>query len=110
MTSLSEMWWTSVRARSPLEDVIELCVPEPASTVTEIIDGARWYFGPTAFSVAGPPAWLRASNSHFSTKISLEVYWDLWREYPPGRAFVDAAVARVLGRSRWESRQLYPAP
>ena len=110
VTSLSEVWWTSVRARSPIDDVIELATPEPSSTVTEVIGSARWCFGPTAFGVARPPVWLRASNSHFTTKLLLEVYWDLWREYPPGRALVDAGIARVLARGSWESRQLYPAP
>jgi hypothetical protein len=110
VTSLSELWWTSVRARSPIDDTIELIMPWPSSTVTEVIDGARWCFGPTAFAVAGPPARLRASNSHFATKLLLEVFWDLWREYPPGRTLVDAGVARVLARGGWESRQLYPAP
>lgn len=110
VTSLSELWWTSVRARSPIDGTIELLTPEPVSTVTEVIDGARWCFGPKAFSAVGPPAWLRASNSHFSTKLLLEVYWDLWRDCAPGRALVDAGVARVLARPGWESRQLYPAP
>lgn len=110
VTSLSELWWTSVRARSPIDDVIELATPEPASTVTEVIGDARWCFGPKAFSAAGPPARLRVSNSHFTTKLLLEVYWDLWREYPPGRTLVDAGVARVLARGGWESRQLYPEP
>jgi hypothetical protein len=110
VTSLSELWWTSVRVRSPIDDVVELCMPWPASTVSEVIDGARWCFGPAALAVAGPPARLRASNSHFATELLLEVYWDLWREYPAGRALVDAGVERVLARGGWESRQLYPVP
>jgi hypothetical protein len=110
VTSLSELWWTSVRARSPIDDTVELLTPEPVSAITEVIDGSRWCFGPKAFSVAGPPAWLRASNSHFTTKLLLEVYWDLWRDCPSGRALVDAGVARVLARPGWESRQLYPVP
>ena len=110
VTSLSELWWTSVRARSPIDDTIELIMPWPASTVSEVINGARWCFGPTALAVAGPPATLRASNSHFATQLLLEVYWDLWREYPPGRALIDAGIARVLARPGWESRQLYPTP
>jgi hypothetical protein len=110
VTSLSELWWTSVRARSPIDSAIELLTPEPVSAVTEVINGARWCFGPKTFSAVGPPAWLRASNSHFTTKLLLEVYWDLWRDYSPGRALVDAGVARVLARPGWESRQLYPAP
>lgn len=110
VTSFSEMWWASVRARSPVDDVIELSVPEPISTITDVIDDARWCFGPKAFSVSGRPAWLRISNCHFTTQILLEVYWDLWREYPPGRALVDAGVERVVARGGWEARQLYPAP
>jgi hypothetical protein len=106
--SLSQMWWTSVRARSPLDDDIELATPYPATALTETIDGARWCFGPLTLGNVPAPAWLRASNSHVATKILLEVYWDLWRDYPPGRAIVDAGVARVLGRGGWTALQLYP--
>lgn len=110
MTSLSELWLTSVRVRSPIEDAIELSMPWTASTVSEVIDGARWCYGPTALAVAGPPARLRASNSHFATELLLEVFWDLWRECPPGRTMIDAGIERVLARGGWEARQLYPAP
>lgn len=102
VTSLSMLWWTSVRARSPNEEIVELIVPVPVvSTVSEMLDGARWFFGPTS-GIAGPPARLRATNSHFTTTLVLEVYWDLWIGYPAGRALVDAGVARVLSRPGWE--------
>jgi hypothetical protein len=108
VTSLSELWWTAVRARSPIDDVIELAAPLPSSTVSEVIDGARWCLGPTSFGVAGPPAWLRASNSHFATEITLEVYWDLWIGNSAGRAFIDEGIARVLARGSWQCRQVFP--
>lgn len=108
VTSLSQMWWTSVRARSPLDDIIELATPFPSTAVTELIDGARWCLGPATVGNAGPPVWLRATNSHVSTKILLEIYWDLWYGYPPGRALLDAGVQRVQSRGGWQCYQLYP--
>ena len=109
VTSISELWWTSVRARAPVEEAVELVMPWPASTVSEILEGVRWCFGPTALAAVGPPARLRATNSHFGTELLLEVFWDVWRDFPPGRALVDAGVARVLARPGWQSRQLYPS-
>ena len=73
ITSLSQMWWTSVRAMSPIDD-IELVTPAPAVPLTEIIDGACWCLGPRLHGFPGPPAWLRATNLHHATKILLEVY------------------------------------
>jgi hypothetical protein len=106
--SLSEIWWTSVRARSPIDDDIVLLTPWPSFPVMEVIEGARWFLGPIALGGVGPPAWLRASNSHLATKLLFHVYWDLWLEHPPGRALVDGGIARVLARRGWEARQLHP--
>jgi hypothetical protein len=108
VASLSQMWWTSVRARSPLDEDIELATPYPFTPFTEIIDGARWCLGPVTDGVVGPPAWLRATNSHVTTKILLEIYWDLWCDYAPGRALLDAGIARAMDRGGWQVRQLHP--
>jgi hypothetical protein len=108
VTSFSQMWWTAVRALLPLDEEFELLTPTPAVALTEIIDRAIWCLGPRMTGFSAPPAWLRATNSHHSTKILLEVYWDLWRDYAPGRALLDAGIARVLARGGWEARQLHP--
>jgi hypothetical protein len=108
ITSLSQMWWTSVRALSPLDEEIELATPYPTTALTESIDGARWCFGPVTRGNVAAPAWLRANNSHVAIKILLEIYWDLWCDYPPGRALVDAGVSRVLARGGWTGLQLHP--
>jgi hypothetical protein len=108
VTSLSQMWWTSVRARSPIDDIIDLATPFPSTAFTERIDGACWCLGPTTSSLVGPPAWLRATNSHVSTKILFQVYWDLWCDFPPGRALLDAGMERVRSRGGWQFYQLYP--
>jgi hypothetical protein len=102
------MWWTSVRAMSPLDDEIEIATPYPTLALTENIDGARWCFGPVTRGNVAAPAWLRASNSHTAIKILLEIYWDLWCDHPPGRALVDAGVSRVLARRGWTGLQLHP--
>jgi hypothetical protein len=108
VTSLSEMRWTTLRARSPIDDTIELLTPRPISAITEVIAGSRWCFGPKAGTDLDYPAWLRCSNSHVTTALSLDVRWDLWVDYPPGRAMIDAGIARVLDRPGWEARQVYP--
>lgn len=108
VSSLSQMWWTSVRARSPIDGVIELATPFPYTAVTELIDGARWCLGPATGIAVGPPAWLRATNSHVSTKILLEIYWDVWCGYPAGRALLDTGLQRVQSRGNWQFYQLYP--
>jgi hypothetical protein len=108
--SLSEIWWTGVRARSPVCDEIELAAPDPVPVVSEIIDGERWCFGPTTSGQAGIPVWLRGTNSHFTTEISLEVLWDMWIGFPAGRALVDEGIERVLARGGWEYRQYFPRP
>jgi hypothetical protein len=108
VASLSQMWWTSVRARSPLVDDFELATPLPCTVLTELIEGARWCLGPVTFGSAGPPAWLRATNSHFATKILLEIYWGVWCDHAPGRALLEAGIARVLARGGWTALQLHP--
>jgi hypothetical protein len=52
--------------------MVEIADGRPVSTVSEIIDGRRWYVGPT-FGTAGPPARIRAVNDHFAMRIQLEV-------------------------------------
>lgn len=106
--SLSMLWWTAVRARSPIDNAFELLAPEPVAPIAEVIDSARWCFGPKSGSIIGRPAWLRCLNSHFTTEMILEVHWNLWVDYPPGRAMIDAGIARVLDRPGWEARQVYP--
>jgi hypothetical protein len=102
VTTLSELKWTTVRALAPTIEPIALDVAgKTASTVHQLIDGARWYCGPTA-GVAGPPARLRAINDHFATSIQLEIYWDLWIGHTDGRALLEAGVGRVLARTGWE--------
>jgi len=103
--TLSELKWTAVRALAPTIEPIALDVAgKTASTVNQLVDGQRWYCGPTS-GVAGPPAHLRAVNDHFATRIQLEVYWDLWIGHTGGRALLDAGVGRVLARAGWERTQ-----
>jgi hypothetical protein len=103
VTTLSELAWTAVQVRAPTTEPIELDVAgRPCSTVSQLINGERWYFGPRIGGNAGPPARLRAVNDHFSTYIQLEIYWDLWIGVPEGRALLDAGIARVLARPGWE--------
>ena len=109
ITSLSELSCEGVRVRSPLSDAIELNAPDPTSTVSRVIDAERWCFGPTNYGQAGPPATLRARNDHFTTEISLEIFWDLWVGFPAGRVLVDAGIERVLARGGWAARQYFPA-
>ena len=101
VTSLSIMTWECTRAKSPIDDTVELLTPHTVSPVSDIVDGSRWYFGPKT-AVVGPPARLECINAHFSTEMLLEIKWDLWADYPPGRAMVDAGIARVLARPGWE--------
>ena len=101
VTSLSMMTWRSTHAKSPIDDTVELLTPHTVSPVSDLVDGSRWYFGPKT-AVVGPPASLQCINSHFSTDLLLEIKWDLWADYPPGRAMVDAGIARVLARPGWE--------
>lgn len=101
VTALAELRWTAVRALSPITEPVALEVAgRPVSTVSEIIDGRRWYLGPTS-GTAGPPARIRAVNDHFATRIQLEVFWDLWIRQPGGRALLDAGISRVLTRAGW---------
>jgi hypothetical protein len=102
VTTLAELKWTAVRARAPMVDPIALkVVGQPVSTVSEIIDGQRWYYGPTS-GIAGPPARLRAINDHFVVRIQLSIFWDLWIGHAAGRALLDAGISRVLSRPGWE--------
>jgi hypothetical protein len=102
VTTLSELKWTAVRVLGPTSDPITLEVTgNPVSTVSEVIDGRCWYYGP-ASGVAGPPARLRAVNDHFATRIHLEVFWDLWIGHVPGRIILETGISRVLARSGWE--------
>ena len=104
VTTLSELQWTTVRALDPVGEPIQLEVTgDPVRTVSEVIGGQRWYCGPTA-GRAGPPCWLRAVNDHFGTRFELSVFWDLWIGYGPGRALLDAGIARVLARPGWTRR------
>jgi len=99
--TLSELRWTTVRARDPVGEPIQLEVTgDPVATVSEVIDGQRWYCGPTA-GRAGPPCRLRAVNDHFGTRIELSVFWDLWIGHASGRALLDAGIARVLAQPGW---------
>ena len=100
--TLSELKWTVVRALAPTNEPIALdVVGKTASTVNQLVDGQRWYCGPTS-GVAGPPARLRAVNDHFATRIQLEIYWDLWIGHTDGRALLETGVGRVLARAGWE--------
>ena len=100
--TLSELKWTAVRALAPTIEPIALDVAgKTATTVHQLVDGQRWYCGPTS-GVAGPPARLRAVNDHFATRIQLEIYWDLWIGHTDGRALLEAGVGRVLARAGWE--------
>ncbi|MBA3392014.1 MAG: hypothetical protein H0T89_05185 [Deltaproteobacteria bacterium] len=102
VTSLSELRWTAVRALAPFAEPVVLAVPAtPVATVSELVDGVRWYLGPTT-GIAGPPARLRATNAHFTTSFTLDVFWDLWIGQPQGRALLDAGTARVLARAGWD--------
>lgn len=102
ITTLSELKWTAVRALAPTTDPIALQVTDiPVSTISEIIDGQRWYYGPTS-GTAGPPVRLQAINDHFATRIQVTVFWDLWIGHAEGRSLLDEGVTRVLNRSGWE--------
>lgn len=102
VTTLAELKWTAVCALTPTVAPIALEVTgRPVSTVSEIIDGQRWYCGPTS-GTAGPPARIRAINDHFATRIQLDVFWDLWIGHAAGRALLDAGISRVLARGGWE--------
>jgi hypothetical protein len=102
VTTMSELKWTAMRALAPNTDPIALEVTGRAvSTVSEMIDGQRWYCGPTS-GTAGPPARLRTVNDHFATRIQLSVFWDLWIGHAAGRALLDAGISRVLARAGWE--------
>jgi hypothetical protein len=102
IATVSKLKWTAVRALAPTTDPIVLQVTDiPVSTVSEIIDGQRWYYGPTS-GTAGPPVRLHAINDHFGTRILLAVFWDLWIGHAAGRALLDLGVARVLARPAWE--------
>lgn len=102
VTTLSELQWPAVRVRSPTSEEIR---PEFATsrvgTVPEVVDGHTWYAGPT-LGAGGLPASLRAVNEHFSTKIQLDLFWDLWIGHPDGRALLEAGVRRVLARPGWQ--------
>jgi hypothetical protein len=101
ITTLSELKWTAVRARAPISDPIALQVTDiPVSTVSDIIDGQRWYYGPTS-GTAGPPVRLHAINDHFATRIQLAVFWDMWIGHAAGRALLDLGIDRVLARPGW---------
>lgn len=101
LISMAELWWTAVRARSPFVEPCTLDVGgHPNSPVYQQIDGALWYLGPSG--IAGPPARIRAENTHFTTRIELSVFWDLWIGIAPGRALLDAAIERVLARPGWQ--------
>jgi len=101
VATLSELKWTAVRALAPTVDAIALNVAgRPASTVSKVVDGQRWYFGPTG-GPAGLPARLRAVNDHFATQIQLEIFWDLWIGPADGRHLLEAGVSRVLARAGW---------
>jgi hypothetical protein len=66
----------------------------------QIRDDQRWFVSGPTWGPAGPPARLRASNSHGRTDIHVEFCWDFWREHPEGLAQVRAAINRVLDRDR----------
>ena len=103
VTTLSELKWTAVQVLAPTLDPIELMVVgRPARSVTRLIDGQRWYFGPALLGTAGPPVRLRAVNDHFVTRIQLDVFWDLWIGHSEGRAMLEAGVRCVLDRPGWE--------
>ncbi|MCL2715757.1 MAG: hypothetical protein FWD68_14555 [Alphaproteobacteria bacterium] len=108
VVSLSEILIRGSRVLSPLQERIALFAPEPESAVSEIVDGERWCCGPAVESLAGPPAWLFAVNNHVTIEIRLEIFWDLWVGFPPGRAMVDAGIGRVLMRGGWTARQYFP--
>lgn len=102
VTTMSELKWTAVRTLAPTVDSIHLQVGgRPTSTTSQIIDGQRWFFGPTDAPM-GPPARVRAVNDHFLTRIQLDLFWDLWIGDPAGRMLVEAGVSRVLARAGWE--------
>jgi hypothetical protein len=99
ITTLSELKWTAVRALAPTTDPISLQVTGiPVTTVNEIVDGQRWYYGPTS-GTAGPPVRLHAINDHFATRIQLAAFWDLWIGHGAGRALLDRGVDRVVARA-----------
>lgn len=101
IATLSELKWTAVRALAPTSDPIALEVTGiSVSTVSEIVDGHRWYYGPTS-GTAGPPFRLHAINDHFATRIQLAVFWDLWIGHAAGRALLDLGIDRVLARPGW---------
>jgi hypothetical protein len=102
VTTLSELKWTAVKALAPTAEPIAInAVGRPVSVVSELVDGRLWYFGPTSGPI-GPPARLRAVNDHFSTRIELDVSWDLWIGHADGRMLLEAGVGRVLARAGWE--------
>ncbi len=101
ITTLSELKWTAVRVLAPTPDPINLEVTgTPVATVSQVIDGQRWYYGPTS-GTAGPPVRLQAINDHFATRIHLAVFWDLWIGHAPGRVILEAGISRVLARVGW---------
>lgn len=106
--ALSEVVWTIVRARVPARPEVYYPGGEVASIIEEH-DGALWALGRRTPSPVGPPARVRAVNTHGGLELRLDVYWDAWTVHPEGRALVERGVERVLARGRgWTRRQVFP--
>jgi hypothetical protein len=106
--ALAELTWTIVRAKLPARAELYY----PGGEVTSIVeehDGAVWALGRRAQSPVGPPARVRAVNTHGGLELRLAVYWDAWTQQRDGRAMLDRGVQRVLARGRgWAHRQVFP--
>jgi hypothetical protein len=104
--SWRELWWPAVRARLP-EPISGIghgklavnCYAGAISVTLEPSDNGVWVSGPLKRHVIGPPAELTAYNEDGVTAVYLRLYWSPWIE-EPGRALVEAAVARVLTLGR----------
>jgi hypothetical protein len=101
IVSFSQLEWTAVRTLSPTPDASMLDVGgHPSTAIYEKANGSLWYFGPAG--IAGPPLRVRATSTHYTLTLAIEVYWQLWIKYAPGRALLDAAIERVAGRPGWQ--------
>jgi hypothetical protein len=101
--SLAELAVRSAAVALPSELEVTLSYAGGPLKPLFVRDGERQLaLGPTGGPV-GPPARLRAYNTHGKTSIQIELHWDLWREHPAGIAQARAAVERILARGRgWQ--------